>query len=178
MKNDYEIKGETTVVFLNRKNGTRLKASISTSDFDKVNSFPNTWVAQWNPLTKSYYVCGHFPKNGKIRKRISLHRFLFDEPDGFVIDHIDHDTLNNTRKNLRVVTSAQNAQNKRGLNSNNKSGIRGVCYVKQYGKWKGTIVVNQKSIHLGYFEDLIEAEKAVVKARKKYMPFSTEKKKA
>jgi hypothetical protein len=170
MKNDYEIRGDITAIFLNRK----LETLISTSDLELVNKFPNTWSAQWNPLTKSFYVYGYLPKKDGKRIRLLLHRVLLDNPKNLVVDHIDHDTLNNTKPNLRVATSSENAQNRNGLCSNNKSGVRGVSYSKTAKKWKSTICVNKKVMHIGYFHDKYEAEKAVIKAREEYMPFSEE----
>ena len=41
-------------------------------------------------------------------RRIYLHRFLTGATKGMVVDHIDGDTLNNSRSNLRVVTQTEN----------------------------------------------------------------------
>ena len=45
-------------------------------------------------------------------KYIYLHRFLLDAPDGVEVDHINGDPSDNTRRNLRLCTRQQNAQNK------------------------------------------------------------------
>ena len=83
------------------------------------------------------------------------------------VDHINHDTYDNRKYNLRVCTNSQNNMN-RGLQSNNKSGITGVCWNKNKNKWEAQIYLNGKHIHLGLYikkEDAIDARK---KAEKEY----------
>jgi hypothetical protein len=158
MKNEYEIRGEVTAIYIYGL-GERMETIISTSDFDKVNSFPRTWRAEFSKKTKSYYVTGRL---GDVRT--SLHRWIFNLPDKLVIDHINHDTLNNTRKNLRVVTIAENNQNRRV----NKSGVNNVHWDIRRNKWRATIKINKKTKHIGYFTDIKEAEKAVIEVRNKF----------
>lgn len=174
MKNDYEVRGDITVIFLKKKNGEAFETIISTEDLPKAMEMPNKWAAKYDPDIKNYYVRGRFPKvNGKVRE-IRLHRWLMGDPKGMVIDHMNHDTLNNTRDNLRVITNAQNQQNRKGAMKNNKSsGIRGVTWHKRDKKWQAEIIINRKYKFLGYFDDVKEAEKAAIEARTIYMPFST-----
>jgi hypothetical protein len=42
------------------------------------------------------------------RKKLYLHRFLMGDPQGLVVDHINGDSLDNRRENLRVVTHVEN----------------------------------------------------------------------
>lgn len=67
-----------------------------------------------------------------------------------LIDHQDHNPLNNRWKNLRDVTQRVNAQN-RLVSKNSKSGVRGVYWNKQQGKWHAQIAKDRKRIHLGWF---------------------------
>jgi len=48
------------------------------------------------------------------------------EPKGKQVDHWNHDTLDNRKGNLRIVTNRQNNENRNGAYKNSKSGIRGV----------------------------------------------------
>lgn len=75
------------------------------------------------------------------------------------IDHIDHDTHNNLRSNLFIVTYTQNNQNKESQKGS-KSKYVGVSYAKDRSKWRAYI--NGK--HLGYFE--FEEEAVIVRNKK------------
>jgi hypothetical protein len=68
--------------------------------------------------------------------------------------------------NLRLATVAQNAWNSKKRKS--RSGYKGVCYDKTKRRWRAAIVNHGRRIHLGYFEDKIEAAKAYDAAAKKY----------
>jgi len=56
---------------------------------------------------------------------LALHRYLTDAPKGKVVDHINHNTLDNRSENLRVCTQAENLLNRK-KNKNNTCGIKGV----------------------------------------------------
>jgi hypothetical protein len=85
-----------------------------------------------------------------------LHRFIMNPPDDLVVDHINHNKLDNRRDNLRVCTQQENAQN-RPIQCNNTSGITGVTWDKRKNKWRATISVNGKRKYLGYFNSKEEA---------------------
>ena len=73
-----------------------------------------------------------------------------------MVDHKDRNPLNNRWSNLREVTQRVNAQN-RSLNSNNKSGVRGVYWNNQMHKWHAQIAKDRKKIHLGLFDSFDDA---------------------
>jgi hypothetical protein len=174
LKNDYEIRGDVTAIFIVRRDGTCLETLISTSDLEKVKSYPNTWCVKFDSHINSYYVTGMLKKpNGK-NTTIRLHRLILDTPREMVVDHINHDTLNNTRENLRVITNKQNQQNKIIERTNTTSGIMDVTFHRHSGRWRCVITVNGNTYHLGYYDDVKEAEEVVVKARSVLMPFSKE----
>jgi hypothetical protein len=115
-------------------------------------------------------------RNGKVyamsrinKKIVYLHRFIMKPPKGMVVDHHDHDGLNNRRYNLVVCTDQQNKRNKRGLSKHNRSGHNGVFFDKERGKYRAEISIEKgRSKSLGRFdriEDAIAARKA---AEEKY----------
>ena len=92
-----------------------------------------------------------------------IHRIITNAPNGFEVDHINGNTLDNRRSNLRVCTSSENQHNRR-INMNNRSGVKGVG-LHNNGKWRARIKLNNKSIFLGYFDTKEEAASAVAAAR-------------
>lgn len=77
------------------------------------------------------------------------------------IDHINRNRLDNRVDNLRIVTHQQN-----GFNTNAK----GYSWRKDSNKWESFITINQKKIHLGYYETEAEAHTAYLTAKLKYHP--------
>lgn len=167
MKNEFETRGEITAIFLKKKDGSFIETLINTSDLPKVNAFQNSWYPTTD-RSGSIYVFGHAPKSEKGRKTEQLHRWIFDNPKGYVVDHINHDTLNNTRSNLRVIKQFQNAHNTKGAQKSSKSGIRGVFWNKRMERWQAQIRINGKRIHIGTFNDISEAERAVKEEKAKH----------
>jgi hypothetical protein len=82
-------------------------------------------------------------------------------------DHIDLCKLNNQRVNLRAATRSQNQHNK-GLQRNNTSGFKGVCWSSARQKWKAQIKSGGKKIHLGLFSTPQEAHEAYKLGALKY----------
>lgn len=90
-----------------------------------------------------------------------LHRFLMNPSDDMVVDHINHNKLDNRRENLRVCTAHQNSMNQ-SKRCNNTSGVTGIVWDKLRNKWKAQICINSKTKHLGYYttkEEAIEARR-------------------
>lgn len=175
MKNSYEIRGDVTAIFLKRRDGSVLETLIDTDDLSRARDFPNTWCAQWNSHTCSFYVRGNMPRENGKQTAIYFHRWLMDAPKGLQVDHVDHDTLYNRRYNLRIVSCAENQQNRKGAARNNKSsGILGVSWHKQAKKWQAKIWFEGKQRYLGLFTGKHEAFLVAAEARSKLMPYSLE----
>lgn len=80
-----------------------------------------------------------------------LHRLIMNAPKGMVVDHINGDTLDNRRSNLRLCTHAQNISHRTKLNKNNTSGYAGVYWSKQTNKWVVRVRCQYEYIRLGHF---------------------------
>jgi len=59
------------------------------------------------------------------RKRLKMHRVIMKPPDHLVVDHINHDTLDNRKENLRICTKQQNEMNQK-IRINKESKYKGV----------------------------------------------------
>lgn len=94
-----------------------------------------------------------------------LHRVIMGLPDRDPreVDHRNGNGLDNRRGNMRVVTHAQNQQNRRSFGATSK--YRGVSYDKRAGKWRAHVMVEGK-VRQGEFVTEIEAHHAVVAWRK------------
>ncbi len=86
---------------------------------------------------------------------------------GLHVDHIDTNPANNRWGNLRLATHAQQQWNT-GLSSRNTSGVKGVTWSRQMGKWLARVQVNNKRINLGYYETVEQARIATTLARETY----------
>ncbi|EHM45250.1 HNH endonuclease [Escherichia coli] len=90
--------------------------------------------------------------------------FYGEHPEG-ILDHINRVRTDNRIENLRKATHSQNMQNRK-MQSNNKSGFRGVSWDERYGKWRARIKVSGKIISLGYHPTAEKASIAFEQARK------------
>lgn len=169
MKNAFEIRGDVTAIFLRRMNGSILETLIDTSDLPTAQEFNGSWYAHWAGNTESFYAMGNLRISKEKRTSVQLHRWILKPDKHIVVDHINHDTLDNTRKNLRAISNQFNCHNK---NPNRIKGVRGVYWSEAHRRWRAVGSVNGKHHHIGLFYDLREAEKAVVDWRRKFMPYS------
>lgn len=99
-----------------------------------------------------------------------VHRVVFLWHHGYLpeyIDHIDTNKSNNSIENLRKTTNSQNGAN-RGIQSNNKTGFKGVFFDKDTKKYRARITVNYKMKYLGVFNDAHSASIAYNSAAEQY----------
>lgn len=81
---------------------------------------------------------------------VLMHRFILNAPKGIHIDHINHDTLDNRKINLRLCTVSENLRN-RGPERTNKSGFKGVYWNTRDKVWRAQIKLHQQVKPLGTF---------------------------
>ncbi len=98
-------------------------------------------------------------ESGIKNKPIRLHRFLLGHPKNQVVDHINGNTLDNRKSNLRACSTKENVRNSK-TPKNNTSGYKGVTWKPSKNKYRAFIKVDRKQIHLGYFDDPQKAHEA------------------
>ena len=136
-------------------------ALIDDEDYDLVSQYK--WCAQWNPHTKSYYAKTNIRKVDGTWTMLHMHRLIMNAKKGEQVDHINHNTIDNRKENLRLCTNSQNQHNQ-GKRVNNTSGCKGITWHKRDKRWQAQIKLNGKNIHLGLFLTPEEAYEAYCKA--------------
>lgn len=127
---------------------------VDDEDFEELAGY--SWRAAYNPQTGSYYACRAVRLRGRATTQ-RMHRRIMGLQigDGLQVDHINHDTLDNRRSNLRVVTSRGNNSNRR------KQSIFGVGVIKRVGNvtrpFQAQVHIGGRLKHVGYFSSPEEA---------------------
>jgi hypothetical protein len=98
------------------------RTTFSLEDLELVQSYRWYWHITRRAMDEGYVTAT------KDKKTIRLHRLVTNCPIGYVTDHINGDTTNNTRENLRIISPLANCHN-RQKNRNNSSGYKGVVKV-------------------------------------------------
>jgi len=129
------------------------------------------WKVKPSKNKKTGMKAGSIHKNGYCAIQVKgqynyAHRFIFLMFYGYmpkIIDHIDGNPKNNRIENLREATQGQNLCNK-SIQSNNKSGYKGICWSEKRKEWTATCQLNGKTIRK-YCKNLDEAIKVMRKLR-------------
>ncbi|MGP0689771.1 HNH endonuclease [Priestia aryabhattai] len=137
--------------------------NITESTIIDLENIDNLSMYKWS-LHKSGYA--HAKIDGR---HVLMHRFIMGvhNDDRFDVDHEDRNKLNNRKSNLRTATRQQNTINK-DKRVDNTTGIIGVYYRKDSGKWMAKVSIDKKSVSLGTFIKFEDAVIARLKGELKY----------
>ena len=109
---------------------------------------------------------------GKNIKTFHIHKlvaivFLNHNPNGnkVVVDHIDGNVKNNRVDNLQIVTQRKNISKQKRKTS---SKYVGVDWHSPTSKWRSRVIIDGKSLSLGYFDKEQDAAEAYQKALQKH----------
>jgi len=129
---------------------------------------------KWNCCNDLKLSCNGYIQININKKKYQLHRIIYkyfnedwditDTSHNNLIDHININPLDNRIENLRVATCSQNVRNQ-NKRKNCSSKYKGVCWDKECNKWLSAIRINNKTKHLGRFDNEEEAHLAY---KKKY----------
>lgn len=114
---------------------------------------------------KNGYLCAQYDNKQYLMHRIIMEEYIKSSKD--VVDHIQHNKLDNRKKYLRIVSYSENNMNKFKL-KNNTSGNTGISWAKEKQKWEVYIGINNKYIHLGRYDNYDDALNVRKEAEKKY----------
>lgn len=120
-------------------------ALIDDDDLEKVSN--HNWYS--HKRTNKFYAESTINK-----KHIHLHRFILGVNDSnIIIDHIDGNSLNNQKSNLRLCSFAENQMNKKPYKNAPISNIKGISFISATKKWRAQIQSSKKKIYIGVFDD-------------------------
>ena len=135
-------------------------ALVDDEDFERVNALK--WYA--SKFGNNVYALRETKESGK-RTSMLMHRFILNCKIKIDVDHIDGNSLNNSKSNLRLCTHAENLMNQKPQKG--KTSIyKGVTFNKNAKKFLCQIMKSNKHIYLGLFVDEVEAAKAYDKKAK------------
>lgn len=127
-------------------------ALVDDEDFERLNEWK--WYASKNGNT--FYAARTSKKiNGK-QSVIYMHRDIMETPVGLDVDHINGNSIDNQKINLRNCTRSKNMMNV-GKQKDNTSGYKGVSWFVRDKKWVAMIRFGDKRKNLGYYDTPEEA---------------------
>jgi hypothetical protein len=133
------------------------RARVDWCDYRELSQY--RWCVVWSKNTRSFYAVRGVSKDGKWTSEIMHRRILGLTPgDGLQVDHINHQTLDNRRRNIRIVTSRENHENRR-----DQSRFGPGIYLRRRGGIRPFQVqarVNGRLLTLGDFATAEEAREA------------------
>lgn len=147
--NEYEISGISAYIKIEKASGKIYLFVIDIEDLPMVIKY-RWWVGinGGKPYAHTDYD----------RRHQTMHRAIMNCPDGYEVDHISGDTLDNRKANLRICTHQQNLTNLK-ISKSNTSGHKGVSYHSRWG-WEAFINENKKKKHIGWYKTIEEAAEA------------------
>ena len=118
-------------------------ALVDDEDYDRVSA--GSWQVLGHRRTR-YAV----RPSGHGKPTIYMHRMILGAQPGQLVDHINHDGLDNRKANVRLCSPSQNMANQE-KNRAGTSRFKGVHRVKGYDRWRASIFYGGKTRHLGSF---------------------------
>lgn len=138
---------------------------VDTTEFEELSKY------KWGSVgTKFMYAARGTKKQGKYTK-ILMHREITKAKQNEIVDHINGNTLDNRKQNLRLTDRAGNTKNslKRSDGSSKYKGVRKSYLSKNGPRYSVRIQISKsKRIFVGYFKSEVEAAKAYNEAAIKY----------
>lgn len=146
--NDYEIKDDHAVFFIINRKNMKFEVIVDLDDLQRLIEYDYKWQSWYNKNNDSWYIRRsdyYVNEKGKSSpKRLMLHRWVINvSSKEDYVDHINHNTMDNRKCNLRITNNSENSKHRKGANKNNKTtGVRNVCYVQDENIYRVQIMKN------------------------------------
>ena len=137
------------------------KVLIDDEDYDKVAKYNWSIDIQNRREGLKYVTHSIWQGSDKGYVTIKLHRLIMgcSIGDGMIVDHINHNTLDNRKCNLRVCKLGQNSMNRK-TSKNSTTGYKGVWKRRDSGRYRVMLRNKGKRFNGGHYDSLEEAARA------------------
>ncbi len=152
------MKCEWVTIDVSTPRNPGMTCKIDKEDFDRVSQYKWGVAFMGQQGYKRPYVRTRIGGR-KDSVYIRLHRLIMNADSDVEVDHINGDTLDNRKGNLRFATRLEQSRNT-GMRKNNTTGYKGVSYIARLKKYRAYIVVNRKQTNLGLHETAEAASEA------------------
>ncbi len=146
------------IIMLNSKKYPGLVTIIDEEDYKELVKYK--WYPVVDPKNNTIYVSTTQDNH----KTIIMHRFIMqlhgNNIKNKMIDHEDHNGLNNQKENLRICTRSKNLQNSKKPKDAFTSKYKGVDFRKDRNKYRALIMLDKKKYFIGHFDNEEDAAKA------------------
>ena len=138
------------------RKGIEFECLIDLEDYEKIKDI------KWRVNDQLRVICNKNKYGSKF-----LHRFIMNYSGELSIDHINRNTLDNRKKNLRICKQQDNMCNL-SLRKSNKFGVSGISWNKKMKKYEVYLSKSNKKHYLGCYENFEEAVKIRLEAEELY----------
>lgn len=128
-----------------------MSAMVDDEDYQALSAF--SWSISSRFSRSAYAIRGHRPGGG-IKTTVQMHRQILGASKGQMVDHINHDTLDNRRSNLRIATRSENRRNSLkmpGMTSQYKGVYR------SGNRWRAEVTIGKVRAFKASFGSEVEA---------------------
>lgn len=149
LENEYLIKDDFAILIVKSKTYGVFESLIDIEDIPKIENYH--WHIRYDRRHPKHYI-----ETRQNKKRIHLHRFLLDLKDfnlNNTVDHINGNSLDNRKSNLRICSLKENLQNVK-ISSRNKAGVKYITWCNTLNLWK----VVYKTKYVGCSKNLEKAK--------------------
>ena len=165
---EYKICDDVTIIYLTNKKGKIFELLIDTEDLQKLIDLNYCWHTRYNVKSKTYYAdCSIYIGNGQSNQTIMIHRFLTKAKKGDVVDHINHNGLDNRKSNLKLTTNAKNSQNRLEEHNNSNTGHLNVSYIERDSQYWVQFMKDGHQYRWIFSKDQFEESCAFATAKRK-----------
>jgi len=105
-KNKIVIKGDYSEIIINSPKFGEIRTIVDTKDIELISEY--CWGANFNKCINGFYIRTNLGNKGTLK----LHRLVANCPQNLQVDHINHNTLDNRKSNLKVCTALENMRNR------------------------------------------------------------------